>query len=71
MGIYFEGRIISDEKISELLLMDEPKAQRIGHRIWIIQNDKTGKTIITGDEGNSWCVKLAEGRNEEEAILKT
>jgi hypothetical protein len=70
MGLYFEGRIVSDAKISKLLLTDDPTAMHIGNRIWLFQNQKTGKTIITGDEGNGWCVKLTEGESEEEAIAK-
>ena len=53
MGLYFEGRIVSDARIFKRLLTDEPKAMHIGNRIWMLQNQKTGKTIITGDE---WLV---------------
>ena len=70
MGLYFEGKSVSDERIFKRLLTDEPKAMHIGNRIWILQNLKTGKTIIIGDEGNGWCVKLTEGENKERAMAK-
>lgn len=70
MGLYFEGRSVSDERIFRRLLTDEPEAMHIGNRIWILQNPKTGKTMITGDEGNGWCVKLTEGESKEEAMAK-
>jgi hypothetical protein len=70
MGLYFEGRIVPDAIIFKRLLMDKPKAMYIGNRIWMLQNQKTGKTIITGDEGNGWFVKLTEGESKEEAMAK-
>jgi hypothetical protein len=70
MGLYFEGRIVSDARILKFLLTDEPKTSHIGNQIWVLQNQKTGKTIITGDEGNGWCVKLTEGGSKEEAMAK-
>jgi len=70
MGLYFNGRIVSDESIIKRIGMDEPKGRHIGNRIWVWENPKTGKTIITGDEGNSWCVKLSEGDSKEEAMAK-
>ena len=70
MGLYFNGRIVSDESIIKRLCMDEPKGGHIGNRIWAWENPKTGKTIITGDEGNNWCVKLSEGDSKEEAMAK-
>jgi hypothetical protein len=70
MGFYFKGRIVTDENIAKRLRTDEPKGEHIGNRIWIWENQKTGETIITGDEGNSWYVILAEGDSKDEAIAK-
>ena len=70
MGLYFKGRIVSDQNIAKRLRTDEPKKKHIGNRIWIWANKKTGETIITGDEGNSWYVILARSKNKDEAIAK-
>ncbi len=70
MGLYFKGRIVSDENIANHLHTDEPKGEHIGNRIWVWENQKTGETIITGDEGNSWYVILARSESKEDAIAK-
>ena len=70
MGLYFKGRIVSDENITKRLHTDEPKRKHIGNRIWVWENQKTDETIIAGDEGNSWYVILARGENKEEAVAK-
>lgn len=70
MGFYFKGRIVSDENIAKQLCTDEPKGEHIGDRIWVWTNQKTGMTIIIGDEGNSWNVILAESESKEEAMAK-
>ena len=70
MGLYFKGRIVSDENITKRLHTDEPKRKHIGNRIWVWENQKTDETIIAGDEGNSWCVILARSENKEEAIAR-
>ena len=70
MGLYFRGRIISDQNVDKRLAMDELKGVDIGKRIWVWTNEKTGETIITGDEGNGYCVILTKSKNKEEAIMK-
>ena len=70
MGFYFKGEIVSDENVVKRLNTDDPKGEHIGNRIWIWENRKSGETIITGDEGNGWCVILASSENKEEAIAK-
>ena len=70
MGFYFKGRIVSDENVVKKLFTDEPRCENIGDRIWVWTNQKTGVTIITGDEGNSWCVVLAKSESAEEAMRK-
>jgi len=70
MGLYFKGRIVSDERIVKLLCTDEPEGEHIGNRIWIWENRKTREVIITGDEGNSNCVILVKSESKLEAIAK-
>lgn len=70
MGLYFRGRIVSDQNIAKRLVMDELKGVHIGKRIWVWASEKTGETIITGDEGNGYCVVLTRSKNKEEAIAK-
>jgi hypothetical protein len=70
MGAYFKGRIISNESIVQRLSTNSPQAEHVGSRIWVWKNPKTGRTIITGDEGNGWSVILAEGNDEEETMAK-
>jgi hypothetical protein len=70
MGLYFQGRETTDEAVVKQLSTTNHTCKHIGNRIWIWHNPKTGKTIITGDEGNGYCVKLAEGSTEEEAMRK-
>ena len=70
MGFYFKGRLVSDENVIKQLSTDEPKGEYIGKRTWVWTNQITGGTIITGDEGNSWYVALAESENKEEAMTK-
>ena len=70
MGLYFKGWNVSDESVVKRLGNRELEAVHIGNRIWILENQKTGKTIITGDEGNGWSVILAQGSNKEEAMAK-
>jgi len=70
MGFYFKGRIVTDENIAKRLRIDELKGEHIGNRIWVWENQKTGKTIITGDEGNSCYVILVESKSKENAIKK-
>lgn len=70
MGLYFQGRETTDEAVVEQLSTKDYICKHIGNRIWIWHNPKTGKTIITGDEGNGYCVTLTEGTAEEEAMQK-
>jgi hypothetical protein len=70
MGLYFQGRETTDEAMVEQLSTKDYICKHIGNRIWIWHNPKTGKTIITGDEGNGYCVTLTEGTAEEEAMQK-
>jgi len=70
MGLYFQGRETTDEAVTKQLSTQDYTCKHIGNRIWIWNNPKTGKTIVTGDEGNGYCVKLAEGTTEEEAMQK-
>lgn len=69
MGMYFKGRVTSEEQIFKRLT-GKLRATHIGNRIWVYESQKTGKTIITGDEGNGWCVKLTEAVSKEEAMVK-
>jgi len=70
VALYFKGRVVSDERIVEQLGTDDPKVEHIGNRVWVWENMKTGKTLITGDEGNGWCVILAKCDSKKEAIAK-
>jgi hypothetical protein len=70
MGLYFKGRVVSDESIVKRLGNGEYKAIHIGNRIWIWESQRNRKTIITGDEGNGELTIIAEGDNKEEAMAK-
>jgi len=67
--MYFKGRVISEELIFKLL-KGKIDDTHIGNRIWAFQSCENGKTIIIGDEGNGWCVKLTHGASKEEAMAK-
>jgi hypothetical protein len=69
MGMYFKGRVISEDQIFKRLT-GKIDNTHIGNRIWVFQSCENGKTIILGDEGNGWCVKLTEGVSKEEAMTK-
>jgi hypothetical protein len=70
MGLYFQGRETTDEAVVKQLSAQDYTCKHIGNRVWVWQDTGNGKTIITGDEGNGYCVKLAEGTTEEEAMRK-
>jgi len=84
MGLYFEGKeMLDEEMLKEYLDVTEeelrlPYEQRPyickllepSERLWIWVHKKTRKTVITGDEGNGWCVPLIVADNEDEAIQK-
>jgi len=82
MGLYFKGKESTEKEMlkkhlditeEELLL---PYKQRPyickplepSERLWIWIHKKTGKAVITGDEGNGWCVVLIIANSEDEAI---
>ena len=69
MAMYFKGRFISEEQILKRL-KGKIDNTHIGNRIWVFQSCENDKTIIIGDEGNGWYVKLAEGVSKEEAMAK-
>jgi len=82
MGLYFEGKEMLEEEMlkkhlditeEELLLpyKQRPyicKVLEPSERLWIWIHKKTGKAVITGDEGNGYCVPLIIADNEDEAI---
>jgi len=84
MGLYFEGKEKLDEEMlkeyldvteEELLLPYEQrpyicKPLEPSERLWMWIHKRTGKAVITGDEGNSWCIPLIIADNEDEAIQK-
>ncbi len=43
--------------------------ENIGDRLWLWVNKKTGRAVITGDEGNGWCIPLII-RNSVEEVLE-
>ena len=79
MGLYFHGKPIQ-ERFMLYKYLDLPYAMQIpgvtyscelldpDNRLWIWTNLSTGKTVITGDEGNGWCVPLIIANSREEAI---
>jgi len=42
--------------------------ENIGDRVWLWINKKTGKAVISGDEGNGWCIPLIVGNSVEEVF---
>jgi len=86
MGLYFEGETILEEEMLEKILGIPQSQQippwkskyptysveplEPSERLWIWVNLKTGKTVITGDEGNGWCIPLIIANSSEEAIRK-
>jgi hypothetical protein len=81
MGLYFEGEeILEEEMLEKLLGIPEPEqalnvtytCEPLEHseRLWLWTNIKTGKAVITGDEGNGWCIPLIIADSKEEAIAE-
>jgi len=86
MGLYFDGTPILEEEMLEHYLGIPREEQvpawkspngtftvellEPSERLWIWTNIRTGKTVITGDEGNGWCVPLIVADTRTEAIRK-
>lgn len=77
MGLFFKGREILQETVIKHLFDGEfPydtsmfEIENLEGRVWVWTNLRTGKVIITGDEGNSWQVELAIGINRQDALKK-
>jgi len=86
LGLYFDGEPMLEEEMLEKILGIPQEEQiptwrspygtysvsplEPSERLWIWTNVKTGKTVITGDEGNGWCVPLIIANSKEEAIRK-
>jgi len=81
MGLYFKGRSITEHKMLEKYLgipMESQVRDVTYHvellepteRLWIWTNLETGKTVITGDEGNGWCIPLITADSRDEAVKK-
>jgi len=79
MGLYFDGEEMLEEEMLENILGIPYEQQKLGitysceplehsERLWLWVNLKTGKAVITGDEGNGWCVPLIIAESKEEAI---
>jgi len=63
MGLFFKGQIVTDDTVLRRLGVKQKnqyEVQHIGNRIWRWMNVKTKKVILTGDEGNGFCVILSE-----------
>jgi len=85
-GLYFDGEMMLEEEMLERILGISRGKQiptwlspdgtysvellEPTERLWIWTNTRTGKTVITGDEGNGWCVPLIVANSKEEAIRK-
>ncbi|OYT46570.1 hypothetical protein B6U84_00015 [Candidatus Bathyarchaeota archaeon ex4484_40] len=85
-GLYFDGEMMMEEEMLEKILGIPRERQiptwrspygtysvmplEPSERLWIWTNVETGKTVITGDEGNGWCVPLIIADSKEEAIRK-
>ena len=83
-GLFFKGKMILDETVLRHLLGKQVQpiaiwekqkfhnyaTKHIGDRVWEWTNLSNGRTIFTGDEGNGWCVELANGATREEALRK-
>lgn len=81
MGLYFPGKAIDEHEMLEKYLGIPFEEQELNvtyscellepsERLWLWTNLKTGKTVITGDEGNGWCIPLIVADSREEAIRK-
>lgn len=81
MGLYFKGRPILEETMLSRLLGIPRRCQILGvtytcepfeptERLWLWVNLETGKAVITGDEGNGWCIPLIVAGSKEEAVKK-
>ena len=86
MGLYFDGEMMLEEEMLERILGIPESRQiptwlspdgtfsveplEPSERLWIWTNVKTGRTVITGDEGNGWCIPLITADSKEEAIRK-
>jgi len=66
---YCKGRIIVIEKLRGRVANYDTEAIE-GTRIWLWKNMETGYIIATGDEGNGWCVELANGYSKDEIFQK-
>jgi hypothetical protein len=66
-GLYFKGQSVQAETIVKDLGSNY-RAQHLANRIWAFTDLDTKKTIIVGDEGNSWYVKITEGENKQAAL---
>ena len=81
MGLYFDGEPIPEEDMLFQYLGIPYEQQKLDvtyscelleptERLWLWVNLKTGKSVITGDEGNGWCIPLITADSREEAIRK-
>lgn len=79
MGLYFDGEPIMDEEMLFRYLGIPYEQQKLGvtyscelleptERLWLWTNLKTGKAVVTGDEGNGWCIPLIVADSREEAL---
>ena len=80
MGLYFEGEPMTEHAMLVNVLRIDPEeigkplnerpytCENIGDRLWLWVNKKTGKAVITGDEGNGWCIPLIIGNSIKEVL---
>jgi len=81
MGLYFKGKPMTEDAMLVNVLKINPEelgnsfnerpytCENIGDRLWLWVNKKTGRAVITGDEGNGWCIPLII-RNSVEEVLE-
>ena len=80
MGLYFKGKPMTEDAMLVNVLELNPEelekpfnerpyiCENIGDRLWLWLNKKTGRAVITGDEGNGWCIPLFIGNSVEEVL---
>jgi hypothetical protein len=80
MGLYLKGKPMTEDAMLVNILEIDPEelekpfnerpytCENIKDRLWLWINKKTGKAVITGDEGNGWCIPLIVGNSAEEVI---
>lgn len=76
MGLYFPGRVVLEDTVLRRLFDRKPYTREDysvscidgGNRLWMWTNLQTARTIITGDEGNGWCVPLIDKPTPQEAV---